>query len=289
MKGSSLHSVYWNILTLHFCSPLSYLIVVRRIFAYRIRRLVSPFVTAATYMIPFPFENLLNLTSIIIIIIISFSTFNSAAHVNMRLLHLLLTVGLAMLVQADRMSTEFKTHAVDAFIIKDFLIYNIVSTEWRDHSTRLTNRNITCMLSTYASALDFIADLTWSSLLIQTPTRLPSARMDGPNLQPLIRLLSATYTVAVVQAAMDSLPSDSRPMTALANSSFRSLTLSQTQTTTLRLTIMSNTLLLRPSSSIVAVPATRIVVLLCFALRSLATFGLWGNVWYAADTNSAVL
>ncbi|CZS99776.1 uncharacterized protein RAG0_08099 [Rhynchosporium agropyri] len=100
----------------------------------------------------------------------------------MRLLHLLLTVGLAMLVQADRMSTEFKTHAVDAFVIKDFLIYNIVSTEWRDHSTRLTNRNITCMLSTYASALDFIADLTWSSLLTQTPTRLPSARMDGPNL-----------------------------------------------------------------------------------------------------------
>ncbi|CZT49786.1 uncharacterized protein RSE6_10676 [Rhynchosporium secalis] len=61
----------------------------------------------------------------------------------MRLLHLLLTVGLAMLVQAGRMSTEFKTHAVDAFVIKDFLIYNIVSTEWRDHSTRLTNRNIT--------------------------------------------------------------------------------------------------------------------------------------------------
>lgn len=64
----------------------------------------------------------------------------------MRLLQLFLALGLAMLAQA-KMSTEFaefKTHAVGVFDIKDFLIFNVISTENRDPSTRILNRTISC-------------------------------------------------------------------------------------------------------------------------------------------------
>ncbi|KAK0124479.1 hypothetical protein ONS95_009431 [Cadophora gregata] len=53
----------------------------------------------------------------------------------------LLALGLVMLAHA-RMSTDFVTHAVGVFEIKDFLVFNVVSTELRDPSTRATNRTI---------------------------------------------------------------------------------------------------------------------------------------------------
>ncbi|KAH9222734.1 hypothetical protein DL95DRAFT_454224 [Leptodontidium sp. 2 PMI_412] len=59
----------------------------------------------------------------------------------MLLLQLVLVLGFAMLSQA-KMSTDFETHAVGVFEVKDFLIFNVVSTENRDPATRIANRTI---------------------------------------------------------------------------------------------------------------------------------------------------
>ncbi|KAH7360727.1 hypothetical protein BKA65DRAFT_533974 [Rhexocercosporidium sp. MPI-PUGE-AT-0058] len=59
----------------------------------------------------------------------------------MRLLQLFLTLGLAMLSQA-KMSTDFETHALGVFEIKDFLIFNVVSTETHDPAAKIANRTI---------------------------------------------------------------------------------------------------------------------------------------------------
>lgn len=61
----------------------------------------------------------------------------------MLLLQLVLVLGFAMLSQA-KMSTDFETHAVGVFEVKDFLIFNVVSTENRDPATRIANRTISC-------------------------------------------------------------------------------------------------------------------------------------------------